>query len=52
MRHAVEWWRELDFDRRQRMNVIGRRFFALHSIEIFATLPRERDVFYQPAQDV
>lgn len=44
---AVDWWWELDFERRQRMNVKGCRFIRLLNLEGFTTPPREPDAYYQ-----
>lgn len=42
---AVNWWHEPDFECWQRTNVSERRFVGWHYPEMFAILPRERDVF-------
>lgn len=47
----VDLWRELDFERRQRANVRGRTFVDWRNLEVFAILPRERDVLYCPFKD-
>lgn len=44
---AVNWRLELDFDRLQRMNVREHRFVGWHDLEMFAILPRERDMLYE-----
>lgn len=48
----MDWWRELEFERWQRMNVKGSRFIKLYNLKMFAIPPCERDVFYQAVQDL
>lgn len=52
MHDAADWWRELDNERRQYLNVKGGRFVGWYNSKMFAILPRERDAFYQVVQDV
>lgn len=52
MRNAVDWWRELDFERRQRLNVKGCKFVGCHNLEMFATPTRERDLFHKAVEPV
>lgn len=51
-RDAVEWWRELNFERRQRMHSNGRRCIGWHNLKMLAIPPRERDVLYHDIKDV
>lgn len=52
VRDAADWWRELDFERWQHVNVRGHRFVGWHNVKMFAITPRERDILYQAVQDV
>lgn len=49
---AMEWWRELDFERLQRRNVKERRSVGWHNFKICAIQPREQDSFYQTVRNV
>lgn len=50
-REGDDWWRELDFERRQRVNEKGSSFIGWHIFELFAIPPRERDVFDECVKD-
>lgn len=52
MRDETECCSEFEFDRRQRMNVINRKFTGWHNPEMFTAAPGERDGLYKAVQDV
>lgn len=52
MCNATNWWRELDFARRQRLNVKGRKFGVWYNLEMFAIPPRGCDLFNQAVEPV
>lgn len=41
VRDAADWWRTLDFERVQCINVRVQRFVERHNLEMFASPPRE-----------
>lgn len=40
------WWRELDFEERQRRSSKSARFLDLHNLEVFALPQRDRDLLH------
>lgn len=52
VRKAVDWWCELNFDRRQRIHVKECRLVGWHSDKMFAISAREHDLFCQVVQQV
>lgn len=49
-RNAAKWFRELNTERRQRLNVEGHRFVAWNSLEMFAVPPYVRGSSYQTSE--
>lgn len=45
---AEAWWRELEFEGRQRHRARGLQLVGWHSLELFALSPSERNHFYTP----
>lgn len=46
----AEWWRQLDFEVWQRLNVKRCRFFGWHKLGIHASPHREGNLFYQAVE--
>lgn len=47
VREASDWWREVGFEHRRRINVGRCRLVEWVNLDTFANLPRERNAFYQ-----
>lgn len=52
VRDVADSCRELAFARRQLLNVKKRRVVGWHNLEMYAILPRERDLFYHAVEPV
>lgn len=48
---AVDWWRELSFECRQRTNVRRRQFIGWHILKVIDIPQNERIVYFGKVQD-